>query len=118
MCIFADTKRNLSRTQCQFGNRSRGDSEKQRLPQQKVSIASRLLEGCFEACRQTHSEKLFVLLQVRMVEDLSCNRECKCLFPVLQKARCFALTLLSPCGFDLLGMCNTSGSHGVKTDSV
>ena len=23
-----------------------------------------------------------------------------------------------PCGFDLLGMCNTSGSHGVKTDSV
>ena len=23
-----------------------------------------------------------------------------------------------PCGFDLLGMCNTSGSHGVRTDSV
>ena len=51
---------------------------------------------------------LFVLLQVRMVENRSCNRGCKCLFPVLQKARCFALTLLSPHGFDLLGMCNTS----------
>ena len=53
------------------------------------------LEACFEAYHQDEKDCLF-WLQVRMVENRSCSRGCKCLFPVLQKARCFALKLLSP----------------------
>ena len=49
-----------------------------------------------KAMKALDGKKMFVLLQVRMVENRSCNGGCKCLFPVLQKARCFALTLLSP----------------------
>ena len=61
----------------------------------RISKASRLPRSLSLSLLQAH-ERLFVLLQVCMVENRSYNRGYKCLFSVLQKARCFALTLLSP----------------------
>ena len=56
------------------------------------------------------------LLQVRMVENRSCNRGA--FFPSCRKRAVLRQLCCRPSGFDLLGMCNTSGSHGMKTDSV
>ena len=98
----------LSRTHCQLGI-DRGTA----LQFQPSRLASKILPHpyifCFVAISTLEAAskpalklaarlilKIVFLLQVRMVENRSCNRGCKCLFPVLQKARCFALTLLSP----------------------
>ena len=91
------------------------------LPAQNGHFLSlyKCLSGSLCSCKdRAFSATSAKLEEKKKVENRSCKRGCRCLFPVLQKARCFALTLLSPRGFDLPGTCNTSGSHGVKTDSV
>ena len=52
------------------------------------------LEACFEACRQAHPERLFVFAPSSHGRESELQQ--RRLFPVLQKARCFAPTLLSP----------------------
>ena len=64
-----------------------------------------ILKDCLFCCKFAWSR---TGVQRRM--QMPCSR--------LAESALFCANFGRPCGFDLLGMCNTSGSHGVKTDSV
>ena len=62
-----------------------------------ISIASRLPRSLLWSLPPGSSWKIVCFApSSHGRENRSCNRGCKCLFSVLQKARCFVLTLLSP----------------------
>ena len=61
-----------------------------------VTISIGCLEACFEACRQAHPERLFVFAPSSHGREPELQQRMQMPSPLLQKARCFALTLLSP----------------------